>query len=323
MRGVILDLDSLGQGDLDLSPLLGLPGMHWELHGSTPAENLHGRIREAEVVLSNKVVLDREALSRASGLRLVVVMATGTNNVDLDAAAAQGVVVCNVRNYAVASVAEHTLGLMLALARRLPEYLASSLDGSWSRSDFFCVHRGPMLELAGRRLGIVGHGALGAAVARLGDAFGMEVSLASLPGHEHGHAPWPRLSLGELLGAVDVLSLHCPLTPQTRGLIGAQALSLMKPGAFLLNTARGALIDEAALLAALRGGRLGGAALDTLDREPPPGDSALIAAAKELPNLLVTPHVAWASREARQRLVWQMREVIAAFRGGSPINRVG
>ncbi|MFM7274327.1 MAG: glycerate dehydrogenase, partial [Gammaproteobacteria bacterium] len=130
---MILDFDSLGQGDLDLSPLFALPGMEWSLHGSTQAENLHGRIRAAEVILSNKVVLDREALSVASGLRLVVVMATGTNNVDLDAAAGQGVVVCNVRNYAVASVAEHTLGLMLALARRLPEYLAASLDGSWSQ----------------------------------------------------------------------------------------------------------------------------------------------------------------------------------------------
>lgn len=323
MRGVILDLDSLGQDDLDLSSLLGLPGMHWDLHGSTRPAELHGRIRDAEVVLSNKVGLDREALAVAHGLRLVVVMATGTNNIDLEAAAGRGIVVCNVRNYAVASVAEHTLGLVLALARRLPEYLAASLDGSWNRSDFFCVHRGPMLELAGRRLGIVGHGALGAAVARLGDAFGMEVTLAALPEQQHGPAPWPRMPLPELLASADVLSLHCPLTPQTRGLIGAHELSLMKTGALLVNTARGALVGEAALLAALRGGRLGGAALDTLDTEPPPVDSAVIAAARELPNLLVTPHVAWASREARQRLVWQMREVITAFRGGSPINRVG
>lgn len=323
MRGVILDLDSLGQGDLDLSPLLDLPGLQWELHGSTRADTLAGRIREAEVVLSNKVPLDREALAAASRLRLVVVMATGTNNVDLAAAAERGVVVCNVRNYAAASVAEHTLGLLLALARRLPEYLAAAQDGSWSRSAFFCVHRGPIIELAGRRLGLVGHGALGAAVARLGDALGMDVVLAALPGHAHGAAPWPRLPLGELLRGADVVSLHCPLTAQTRGLVGAAELALMKPGAFLLNTARGALIDEAALLAALRGGRLGGAALDTLDPEPPPGDSAIIAAARELPNLLVTPHVAWASREARQRLVRQMGEVITAFRGGTPQNRVG
>lgn len=323
MRGVILDLDSLGPGDLDLSPLLGLPGMQWELHASTaPAERVE-RLREADVLLSNKVLLDREALAAAPRLRLVVVMATGTNNVDLVAAAERGVVTCNVRNYAAASVAEHTLGLMLALARRLPDYLAAARDGSWSRSAFFCVHRGPILELAGRRLGIVGHGALGAAVARLGDALGMEVALASLDGQAHGPAPWPRVPLRELLAGADVLSLHCPLTPQTRGLIGARELALMKPGAFLLNTARGALVDEAALLAALRAGRLGGAALDTLDAEPPPAGSALLAAVGDLPNLLVTPHVAWASREARQRLVWQMGEVIAAFRGGSPINRVG
>ena len=322
MHGAILDLDSLGAGDLDLSPVLGQPGIRWDLFGSTRPAELPERLRGAELVLSNKVRLGRDALRAAPQLRLVLLMATGTDNVDLEAAAERGIMVCNVRNYAAASVAEHTLGLMLALARRLPDYLESATDGSWSRSAFFCVHRSPIVELAGRRLGIVGHGVLGAAVARLAAALGMEVVLASLPGHAQGPAPWPRMPLDDLLAASDLVSLHCPLTPQTRGLIAAREFALMKPGAFLLNTARGALVDEAALLAALRSGRLGGAALDTLDAEPPAEDSVLIAAARELPNLLLTPHVAWASREARQRLVSQMGEVIAAFRGGRSLNRV-
>jgi glycerate dehydrogenase len=321
MRGVVLDLDSLHPGDLDLSRLqAALP--EWSMYGSTASSEVQSRIRDAQVVLSNKVMLDRAAFAAAGALRLVVVMATGTNNIDLDAARENGVQVCNVRGYAVDSVAEHTLLLILALARGLLPYRSAVLDGNWSRSPFFCLHGPQILELSGRRLGVIGCGELGSAVARRCEALGMEVVTAALPGREHSPVPWPRLPLDEALASCPVISLHCPLTPQTRGRIGARELGLMPRGALLVNTARGGLVDEAALIDALESGHLGGAALDTLETEPPLADSALLRAAARLDSLLVTPHVAWAGRAARQRLVDQMVEVIAAFRGGQSANRV-
>jgi len=321
MQGVVLDLDSLHPADLDLGGLnAALPA--WRMYGSTPARDVRSRIDGAQVVLSNKVVLDRETLAASREVRLVVVMATGTNNIDLDAARELGIHVCNVRGYAVDSVAEHTLALMLALSRALVPYRKSVLDGDWSRSPFFCLHGQPLLELSGRRLGVVGCGELGSAVARRCEALGMDVVAAQLPGRPAAPAPWPRLPLDELLATSAVTSLHCPLTAQTMGIIGARELALMPRGALLLNTARGGLVDEAALLDALRRGHLGGAALDTLETEPPREDSVLLQAAREMDNLLVTPHVAWAGRAARQRLVDQMVEVIAAFPGGQSANRV-
>jgi glycerate dehydrogenase len=321
MQGVILDADSLSPADLDLGGLLALLP-RWRVHGSTPAASVVERIEGAAVVLSNKVGLDRAAFAASPGLRLVVVMATGTNNVDLEAAREHGVAVCNVRGYAVDSVAEHTLALMLALSRSLLPYREDVLDGAWSRSPFFCLHGHPIRELAGLRLGIVGCGQLGSAVARRSAAFGMDVVAASLPGREPTGTDWPRLPLDELLASSAVLSLHCPLTPETRALIGARELALLPRGALLVNTARGGLVDEKALLDALRSGHLGGAALDTLEEEPPHADAPLLRAAREMGNLLLTPHVAWAGRAARQRLVDQMVEIIAAFHGGQSVNRV-
>jgi glycerate dehydrogenase len=251
----------------------------------------------------------------------VLVMATGSNNVDLAAAAGLGVAVCNVRAYATVSVAQHTLALMLALARSLGPNQRSAQDGEWSRSPFFCVLRHRIIELDGRRLGIVGYGELGREVARLARAFGMEIALAALPGREYAAAQdYPRMDFDALLGWADVISLHCPLCESTRGLIGARQLARMRPGALLINTARGGIVDEAALLAALRTGRIGGAALDTLEREPPAAEAPLLCAG--LPNLIVTPHVAWASREARQRLVEQLGGILRAFREGRFLNRV-
>ena len=321
MQGVILDLDSLAPADLDLSDLrAALP--EWCMYGSTTAAQVHARLAGAAVVLSNKVVIDRAAFAASPSLKLVVVMATGTNNVDLAAAREFGVQVCNVRGYAVESVAEHTLMLMLALARGFVPSRAGVLEGAWSRSPFFCLHAAPIVELSGRRIAIVGCGQLGSAVARRCEALGMEVVVAALPGRGSAAVAWPRLPLEELLATSAVVSLHCPLAPETRGLIGSRELALMPRGSLLVNTARGALVDEAALVLALREGHLGGAALDTLETEPPPAGSALLDAARTMENLLVTPHVAWAGRVARQRLVDQMVEIIAAFRGGEAVNRV-
>lgn len=321
MQGVILDLDSLAPADLDLSGLrAALP--EWCIYGSTTPAQVLARLAGAAVVLSNKVVIDRAAFAATPSLKLVVVMATGTNNVDLAAAREHGVQVCNVRGYAVESVAEHTLMLMLALARGFVPSRAGVLEGAWSRSPFFCLHTAPIVELSGRRIGIVGCGDLGSAVARRCEALGMEVVVAALPGRLQTSVAWPRLPLAELLATSAVVSLHCPLAPETCGLIGSRELARMPKGALLINTARGGLVDEAALLAAVESGHLGGAALDTLDTEPPRADSALLVASGKLENLLVTPHVAWAGRMARQRLVDQMVEIIAAFRGGQSANRV-
>ncbi len=319
MRSVILDAASLGE-DVDLGPVLSLPGP-WECHEATPAAEVAPRIRDAEVVLSNKVPLAADSLAGARRLRLVVVMATGTNNVDLAAATRHGIAVCNARGYATASVAQHTMLLLLALARSLLPAERSARDGTWSRSPFFCAPGHPTLELGGRRIGIVGYGELGREVARLARAFGMQVALAALPGRRYADAQdHARMPLAQMLPWADVISLHCPLTPMTRGLIGAPELARMRATALLINTARGGIVDEHALLDALRAGRLGGAALDTLECEPPRADSPLLNAG--LPNLIITPHVAWASREARQRLVGQVGEILREYRAGRFMNRV-
>jgi len=319
MRSVILDAASLGE-DVDLGPVLSLPGP-WVCHEATPAAEVAPRIRDAEVVLSNKVPLAADSLAGARRLRLVVVMATGTNNVDLAAATRHGIAVCNARGYATASVAQHTMLLLLALARSLLPAERSARDGTWSRSPFFCVPGHPTLELGGRRIGIVGYGELGREVARLARAFGMQVALAALPGRRYADAQdHARMPLAQMLPWADVISLHCPLTPATRGLIGAPELARMRATALLINTARGGIVDEHALLDALRAGRLGGAALDTLECEPPRADSPLLNAG--LPNLIITPHVAWASREARQRLVEQVGEILREYRAGRFMNRV-
>lgn len=316
MLGVFLDRDTVDRSDLDLAALLGaLPD--WRLHTYTRPEQLAERLAEATVAVSNKVRLDAAAFAAASQLRLVCVAATGTNNVDLDAAQRHGVTVCNVRGYATSSVVQHVYALILALTTRLPEYQRDVATGRWQASPYFCLLDYPIRELAGRTLGIVGYGELGSAVAQVGKAFGMSVLIAQRAG---GAAQAGRLALTELLPQVDVLSLHCPLTPQTRGMIGAQELARMKPDALLINTARGGLIDEAALATALRNGKLGGAGIDVLSEEPPHQDNPLLAT--RIPNLIVTPHIAWASREARQRVVDAIAGNIRAFLAGTPVNVV-
>ncbi|WP_297527776.1 D-2-hydroxyacid dehydrogenase [Thiohalobacter sp.] len=306
-HGVMLDLDSLHPADLDLGRLkAALP--HWDWHLHTKPEQTAARIGAADVVVTNKVVLDAARLDAAPRLRLICVAATGMNNIDLAAAEARGIAVRNVRNYASQSVAEHVFALILALKRRLAEHRQAALT-RWPDHPDFCILDHPMTELAGRRLGIVGYGDLGRAVARIGEAFGMKVLKARRPG---GRDDRPgRLPLDTLLERSDVVSLHCPLTEATRGLIGRRELRLMQPHALLINTARGGIVDEVALAQALREGVIAGAGVDVLSEEPPPRDNPLLAT--DIPNLILTPHVAWASREARQRLVDQVAANIEAF----------
>jgi glycerate dehydrogenase len=313
MRAVFLDYATVSfNGDLDPSALRrAMPGL--ELRDNTAQSAVPEAIAGAAVVVLNKLRITRDTIAASPSLKLVVLAATGTNNVDLEAARERGIGVCNLRDYCTASVVQHVLGTMLLLTQRLREYDALVRSGAWSRGDQFCLLDYPIRELAGRRIGIVGHGALGKGVARAARlALGMDVWIANRPGGEP-HAG--RHDLAELLPQVDVLSLHCPLTPRTQGLIGASELASMKPDALLINTARGALVDSQALADALRASKLGGAAIDVLPQEPPVAGNPLLAA--DIPNLIVTPHIAWAAREARQRCLDEMAANVDDFvRGG-------
>ncbi len=311
-----LDLESVARGDLDLSPLeAAFP--RWRWHAATALGQVAARTRGARILVTNKVLVERSAICQAPGLELVCVAATGTNNVDLEAARERGIAVCNVTGYATPSVVQHVFALILCLVTRLNSYQAAVAAGAWQRSPHFCLLDFPIGELAGRTLGIVGHGELGRRVAEMGRAFGMQVLVAQRPG---GPQQAQRLPLTQLLPRVDVLSLHCPLTPQTKNLLGRAQLGLMRSDALLINTARGGLVDEQALADALRAGRLGGAGVDVLSEEPPVSGSPLLA--RDIPNLVVTPHIAWASRESRQRLVLGVAENIRGFLAGSPRNQV-
>lgn len=283
----------------------------------TAPEQVVERARDAAVIVTNKVKLPGALLEQLPRLKLVAVSATGVDHIDLDAARRLGIGVCNVRDYATHSVPEHVFAVLLALRRNLQRYATAAIDGHWSKSEAFCLHDWPIDDLAGSTLGIVGGGALGKAVARLAEAFGMRVRVADRRGAS------PRrgyVAFEQVLAEADVLSLHVPLTPETRSLIGAPEIARMKPSAILINSARGGVVDEATLLDALRTGRLAGAAIDVLGGEPPPAEHPLLVA--QLPNLLITPHIAWASRQAQQRLADEVMENIAAFRRGERRNRV-
>lgn len=315
-KAVFLDTRSLDLGDLDMEPLKSTP-FRWQFHPHSAATEVGKRIRKASVVVSNKAPLSGEDMQLSPNLKLICVAATGTNNVDLEAAAELGIAVTNVTGYGTATVAQHTFGLILALSTRLLEYQAAVRRGDWSRSKLFCLMDYPIREIAGKTLGIVGYGTLGRGVARIAKAFDMEVLLAQRPG---GDARPGRLPLEELLPRVDMLSLHCPLTEHTRNLIGRDELALMRPDALLLNTARGGIVDEAALADALKQGQLGGAGVDVLTQEPPAADHPLLQ--PDIPNLIVTPHNAWASKEARQRLLEGVAANIRDYLAGGSKNRV-
>jgi glycerate dehydrogenase len=315
-RAAFLDYSSLDLGDLDPQPLKAC-FQHLELYPATAPEQVVERLQGLEVAIVNKVVLDATTLQACPSLKLILLAATGTNNVDLAAARAQGISVSNCQGYGTPSVAQHTLMLLLALATRLPDYQQAIAQGQWQRSKQFCLLDFPIVELEGKTLGLLGHGELGSAVARLAEAFGMRVLLGQLPGRP---ARPDRVALEQLLPQVDALTLHCPLNEHTRHMIGAAQLELMKPGAFIINTARGGIIDEQALAAALRAGHLGGAATDVLTVEPPVDGNPLLAA--DIPRLIVTPHSAWGSREARQRIIGQLADNAQGFFTGAPLRVV-
>ncbi|WP_428609985.1 2-hydroxyacid dehydrogenase [Sedimenticola sp.] len=315
-QAVFLDASTLDRGDLDLSTLEATP-YKWRFYDNTSPEQCLERTREAALIVSNKVVLNHTLITESRHLKLICAAATGTNHIDLTAAAEQGIAVTNVTGYGTATVAQHTFSLILALCTHLLEYQTAVRRGDWQRSDLFCLMDYPIREIAGKTLGIVGYGTLGKGVARIAEAFDMRILLAQRPGGE----PQPgRLPLRELLPEVDILTLHCPLTPDTHHLIGAAELALMRPNALLINTARGGIVDEQALADALRKNQLGGAGVDVLTQEPPVEGNPLLQA--DIPNLIVTPHNAWASREARQRLLDGVTENIRDYLAGGSANRI-
>ena len=314
-RIVVLDGHTLNPGDLSWETLAALGSL--EVHARTRPELLLERAEGAALLLTNKTPLDAAAIARLPGLRYIGVLATGTNIVDRAAARSRGIVVSNVPDYGADSVAEHTLALMLEASKHVARHLAAARDGAWSAQPDFSFSVGEIRLLAGRTLGVVGLGAIGRRVAELARAFKMTVLAARREGDTRTPAPSAGLrwcTLDEMLGAADFVSLHCPLSEQTERMINRERLARMKPGAVLINTARGALIDEAALAAALRSGPVAAAYLDVLAVEPPPAAHPLLG----LPNCWVTPHVAWASREARGRLMDIAVRNVRAFLAGTP-----
>ncbi|MDC8829226.1 D-2-hydroxyacid dehydrogenase [Alteromonas gilva] len=295
MRAVLLDGDSLGN-DLSLNEFKHLP-VELTIYPATQPHQVAQRIQDADIILVNKVVLSADTLRQVKQLKYVGVLATGMNNVDTAYCRQAGITVTNVDGYGTDAVVQHALMLLLNLATSFVPTHQQVQQGDWSRSPFFCLLDQPVMELAGKHLVIVGYGTLGKRFATLARALGMQVSVAARPGTEVKG----RESLDALLPQADVISLHCQLSAETDKLINAERLAAMRPTALLINTARGGLIDEPALLAALKGGQIGGAGLDSLTVEPPPANHPLLNV--KLPNLLITPHSAWTAKESRQRLV--------------------
>lgn len=283
----------------------------WIEYEYTAPEQTVERMKDADIAVTSKVIFSREVMQQLPKLKLIAVTATGTNNIDLIAAKELGIAVKNVTGYSSVTVPEHVIGFIFAFKHSLMGWHKDQLEGRWGQSKQFCYFDYPITDVRNSTLGIIGKGCIGSEVGRLATALGMKVLYA-----EHRHATACRegyTPFEEVLKQADVVTLHCPLTETTTNLINQETLSLFKPGAFLINTGRGPLVDETALLEALQSGRLGGAALDVLVKEPPVADHPLIVAAKTMPNLIITPHIAWASDSAVTTLVNKVRSNIEEF----------
>lgn len=313
MKLVILDGYTLNPGDLSWEGIAAFGEVVG--YDRTAPEETAGRIHDADIVLVNKVKLTREVLAGANNLKFITVLATGYDCVDLGAARERGIIVSNVPAYGTDTVAQYTLALLLELAHQVGRHSESVREGQWERSPDWTYQLSPQIELSGKTLGIIGYGRIGQRVGELAAAFGMKVITLARPGRTPGI---PAMALAELLAVSDVVSLHCPLTEETRGIIGRDHLALMKPTAFLLNASRGPLIIEADLKDALERGVIAGAALDVLAEEPMAPDHLL----RNVPNLIITPHIAWSTREARIRILEATVENIQSFLDGAPRHRV-
>ena len=283
----------------------------WTEYEHTSSAETIERAKDADIVITSKVIFDRETLKQLPKLKLIAITATGTNNVDLVAAEEMGIAVRNVTGYSSTTVPEHVIGLIFSLKHSLAGWLRDQIEAKWSESKQFCYFDYPITDVQGSTLGVFGKGCLGTEVGRLANAVGMKVLYA-----EHKDAAVCRegyTPFDEVLKQADIVTLHCPLTEKTKNLMNAETLSKMKKGAFLINTGRGPLIDELALVDALKTGHLGGAALDVMVKEPPEKDNPLILAAKTMPNLIITPHIAWASDSAVTTLVGKVMQNIEEF----------
>jgi glycerate dehydrogenase len=285
----------------------------------TNTDELETRIRDRELLIVNKVKLNRAAIGAVSRLQLIALSATGSDNVDLEAAGSRGIAVTNIRDYCSVSVAQHVFAMVLGLNQHIGAYDGLVRSGAWSRGRSFALFDFPIRELNGRTLAVIGYGALGRAVAKVGEGLGMHVIVAQRPGTT-GPPPAGRVSFDELLRRADVLSLHCPLNDATHHLLGADAFRQMKRSAIVINTARGALIDRVALAAALITGEIAGAGIDVLPEEPPPATEPLLQSG--IPNLILTPHIAWAALESRQRALDQVAENVEAYLRGERLRRL-
>jgi len=303
---VFLDAATLGDADITL---LKQPNCHLTLHDYTAAVDIVPRLQHADIAIVNKCVLDAATLQQLPRLKAIMIAATGTDNVDIAAANHAGIVVKNVQNYAETAVPQQVFALLLALTNQLIHYHHAVQNGAWSKSKSFCLLDYPIMELAGKTLVIIGYGALGQKTAELAKVFGMNVIISERPDAVHARAG--RVLLRTALAQADVVSLHCPLTPDTFHLLNAERISWLKPGAMIINTARGALIDPNALISALHSRQVGAAGLDVLAQEPPPASDILLNC--KHPNLLITPHTGWASQEARKRMVHKIAVNIHNF----------
>jgi glycerate dehydrogenase len=316
MKAVLLDWATMGP-DLDITELQALlPDL--EIYDDTDHDQMAERIAAAEIVLGNKVILSESLFDSAPNMRFIGLTATGTDNVDLVAAKARGIAVSNIRAYCTQSVAEHVFGCLLDLAHNLDTYAADVRAGAWQEADNFCMLTRPIRELSAMTLGIVGYGELGKGVTTIAQAFNMDVIVAARPGT--GEVPDGRVSMAELLQRADIISLHCPLNDVTRNLFAAAEFAAMKKTAFLINTARGGLVDSQALVDALRNGEIAAAAIDVLPQEPPVNGDPLLD--YEGRNLMMTPHIAWGTLTARQGAIDELTANIAAFLDGKERCRV-
>lgn len=316
MNIVVLDGYTLNPGDLDWQRLEGLGRL--TVYERTPAELVAERAKDAEIVLTNKTPLRAAALAQLPKLRYIGVLATGYDVVDTAAARERGIAVANVPAYSSASVAQLVFSLLLELCHRVGLHDEAVRGGEWTVSPDFSFWKTPLVELAGKTLGIVGIGGIGEQVAAIGQAFGMNVIATNRSGRQPGVAGVGLVPLDRLFAEADAVTLHCPLTAETEGMINADSLSQMKRTAFLINTGRGKLVREADLAAALKAGTIAGAGLDVLSAEPPQADNPLLAA----PNCLITPHIGWATREARLRLMETAVGNVEAYLAGAPVNIV-
>ena len=315
MRIVVLDGYTLCPDDLSMDALKALGEA--AIYDRTPQERIAERIGDAPVVLTNKACITREVMDACPQMKYIGVLATGYNVVDLPAAKERGIIVTNVPAYSTQAVAQHTMALLLASMSRVSEYDARVKQGAWSASPDFCFFAGPMEEMAGKTLGIVGFGHIGQAVARAALGLDMRVIVHTRTPRE-GFEQVRFVSMDELLGASDVITLHCPLTEKTQGLIGSETIARMKDGVRVINTARGPLVDEQAMAGALESGKVACYMADVLGTEPPAADNPLLGA----PNTLLTPHVAWAPRQTRERLLDIAVGNVRAFLAGAPRNVV-